>query len=67
MFWGRAHKGLGMDIFVGGTNTLQRRAGKSFYTCLSKISHWELASKNQNIRNLKTSRWRNVPKLNPPG
>jgi hypothetical protein len=47
---GRAHKGLGWVYFVGGTSTLQRREGGSFYTCPKKTSHWKLATKNWNIR-----------------
>jgi hypothetical protein len=32
-------KGLWMCIFVGGTNNLQRRERKGFYTCPSKTSY----------------------------
>jgi hypothetical protein len=41
---GRAHKGLGMSIFVGGTSNLQRRKEKLLYLS-SKTSHLELVSK----------------------
>jgi hypothetical protein len=35
---GRAHKGFRMSIFIGGTDILQKREGKSFYTCLKKLA-----------------------------
>jgi hypothetical protein len=34
---GRAHKGLGMSIFMSGTRTLQMREGESFYACPQKL------------------------------
>jgi hypothetical protein len=37
---GKAHKGLGISIFVGGTSTLQRREGEIFYTCPQKTNRW---------------------------
>jgi hypothetical protein len=64
---GRAHKGLGWVYFVGGTSTLQRREGESFYTCPPKTSHWKLASKNWNIRYLKSSRWSSSAQTGPSG
>jgi hypothetical protein len=47
-----------MCIFIGGTSHLQRREGGNFYTCHPKTSCWELASRNQNIQNLKYSRYK---------
>jgi hypothetical protein len=47
-----------MGIFIGGTSSLQRREGESFYTYPHKTSSWELASRNWNIQKLKYSRYR---------
>jgi hypothetical protein len=56
---GRAHKGLEMNMFHGWHHQPPKEGGGgSFYTCPLKTSHWELASKNQNIQNLKYSSYR---------
>jgi hypothetical protein len=57
-YWGELTKALGMSIFVGGTITLQRREGEAFILAPPKTSCWELANKNQNIRNLNYTRYR---------
>jgi hypothetical protein len=35
-WWGELTKALEMSIFIGGTSSLQRREGGSFYTCSPK-------------------------------
>jgi hypothetical protein len=62
---GRSHKDLGWVYFMGGISFLQMREGESFYTYPSKTSRWKLASKNQNIQYLKTSRWSSSVQTGP--
>jgi hypothetical protein len=43
---GRAHKGLWMSIFVGGTSNLQRREYEKLLYYPIKTNGWKLASRN---------------------
>jgi hypothetical protein len=57
---GRAHKGFRDEYFCWWNHHPPTKGGGSFYTCPPppKTSCWELANKNQNIRNLNYTRYR---------
>jgi hypothetical protein len=60
---GGDHKGLVMSIFMDGTSPSKGERGKAFILVPKKISCWELACKNWNIRYLEISRWSQIVQI----